>query len=111
MLSDQGFAQPGSIAEFTHPDTFKLLGFNVSDSGHAARWDTSFYAGGIQGFRTDSIAYNTVLPAAVKCATNESCIHPDGAGRNNHNYDQSILSILLRSNGFIYSSTTAERCC
>ena len=38
---------------------------------------------GIQGFRTDSIAYNTVLPAALRCAKDEACIHPDG---NNFEY-------------------------
>lgn len=101
--------QPGSVALFTHPTTFNFLGVNVKDPDHLDKWTVPFYAGGIQGFRADSIAYNVVLTQAVKCAKEELCIHPAGAGRNNHNYDQSVLSVLLRTNGFMYGSDTAER--
>eukprot|EP00040_Diaphanoeca_grandis_P007422 m.40861 g.40861 ORF g.40861 m.40861 type:complete len:576 (-) comp18636_c0_seq1:16-1743(-) len=101
--------QPGTVYSATHENTFRKLGVDPDHPQHKQRWSVPFYAGGIQGFAKNSIATTKVLPLAVECAKSEACIHPEGAGRNNHNYDQSVFSILLRENGFVYSTNVSER--
>lgn len=58
-----------------------------------------FCAGGIQGFVKGSRAESLILKPALECALDEHCIAPPGSGRNNHNYDQSVLATLAHASG------------
>jgi len=58
-----------------------------------------FCAGGIQGFVEGSRAESLILKPALECALDEHCIAPPGSGRNNHNYDQSVLASLAHATG------------
>ena len=47
-----------------------------------------------------SKATGRILPESLRCALHEDCIAPRGSGRENHNYDQSALSIQVYSQGY-----------
>jgi hypothetical protein len=52
-------------------------------------------AGGIQGYRNDSVAITEVLEATISCALNQDCISPEGSNQGNHRFDQSAFSIQM----------------
>jgi len=102
-----------TIGKETHPSLYSKLDDIMKDtlsSSNAngdeyqpmnvqAVMDAPFCAGGIQGFVKGSKAEELILKPALKCALDEHCIAPLGSGRNNHNYDQSVLATLAHANG------------
>ena len=86
--------QSNFVMRKTHVDTFTYLNvLNVHD------FDKPFCSGGIQGYRKNATTTKRILPKVVKCALEETCIAPIGAGRSNHNFDQSVLSIVVYDAG------------
>ncbi len=59
-------------------------------------------AGGIQGYKRDSLAFQSVLPKVIECALQESCMSPPRSSKANHRYDQSAFSLVISSLGFTY---------
>ena len=97
QLLERGYwlaQQSNTVDKKTMPATWERLG--VSEADIAGR---PFCAGGLNGFRRHSAAYNEVLLPAIACAKDESCIAPEGSGRSNHNFDQSVLSVLVWATG------------
>jgi hypothetical protein len=98
-LHDHGYwigSQPNYVGRKTHPQTFSELGVGGEIDFFL---DKQFCAGGLQGYVRGSFAYENILLRAVQCALDEDCIAPVGAGRENHNYDQSVVSILAYNLG------------
>jgi len=57
--------------------------------------NASFCSAMVQGYLRESTAARVLIPTMYQCAIDPNCIAPIGAGRDNHNFDQSILSILV----------------
>lgn len=57
--------------------------------------NASFCSAMVQGYLRDSTAARVLIPTMYRCAIDPDCMAPIGAGRDNHNFDQSILSILV----------------
>jgi hypothetical protein len=91
--------QPNHVNRKTHPQTYARLGV-----APRVVFGRSFCAGGLQGYVRDTYAYRHVLQPAIRCALDEDCIAPDGSGRSNHNYDQSVTSTLFYAHGLTCST-------
>jgi hypothetical protein len=71
----------------------------------AAAFQNQFMcAGGIQGYKRGSQAFQSVLPKVLECALQESCISPPLSSKANHRYDQSAFSLVISSLGFTYAT-------
>eukprot|EP00282_Hemiselmis_andersenii_P007992 CAMPEP_0114121086 /NCGR_PEP_ID=MMETSP0043_2-20121206/6995_1 /TAXON_ID=464988 /ORGANISM="Hemiselmis andersenii, Strain CCMP644" /LENGTH=427 /DNA_ID=CAMNT_0001213753 /DNA_START=56 /DNA_END=1335 /DNA_ORIENTATION=+ len=81
-----------TLPDKIHPSMFKVMGLDPKDFA-----GKDMCAGGIQGYRNDSLAVDEVLSATVACALNPRCIAPDGADQSNHRFDQSAFSINMAS--------------
>jgi len=96
-------SQPNKVWLKTHDDTFRALGVDVNAAEFPQQWrDVPFCAAAIFGFvRTHpSAAYERVVVRAAECALQGAgCLSPPGSGRSNHNFDQSVYSILMRVEG------------
>jgi len=86
--------QSNTIDRKTRKETWEWLGVSK-----AAIKGKSFCAGGLNGFLRNSAAYREVLLPAIACAKDDKCIAPEGSGRATHNFDQSVLSVLVWSTG------------
>ena len=82
--------QPNTIGRKSAPESFRQLGVNQPQYN-----SIQFCAGGMFGFVRDSPSYHQVATLAAQCALKPLCYSPPSAGRDNHNFDQSINSILL----------------
>eukprot|EP00727_Mastigamoeba_balamuthi_P008068 m51a1_g3882 hypothetical protein (847) ;mRNA; r:41906-45119 len=87
--------QKYAVRQVTMPQTPRELGVGELD-----KFDKQFCMGGLQGFVKGSDAERRVLQPSVKCALREECICPKGSGRDTHNFDQSVISIMYQFNGF-----------
>ena len=97
QLVERGYwlaQQSNNVEKKTRRETWEWLG--VSE---AAITGKPFCAGGLNGFMRNSAAYREVLLPAIACAKDETCIAPAGSGRSSHNFDQSVLSVLVWSTG------------
>lgn len=83
--------QSNFVGRKTHPGMFNRLAVEQTDEHN----DVQFCAGGIQGYVKGGAPHQQVLEPLVTCSLDPSCINPPGAGRDNHNYDQSAFTILL----------------
>ena len=86
--------QSNKIDKKTRKETWELLG--VSEAVIKGK---GFCAGGLNGFMRNSAAYREVLLPAIACAKDDRCIAPEGSGRATHNFDQSVLSVLVWATG------------
>lgn len=82
--------QPNTIGRKSAAHSFRQLGVNQAQYN-----DIQFCAGGMFGFVRDSPSYLQVATLAAQCALKPLCYSPPASGRDNHNFDQSINSILL----------------
>lgn len=79
----------GNISSWTHSGMIKYL--NVSKS----MLHKKVCAGGLVGFKWNSLLSTIILKEWVSCAYHKECIAPKGSNRKNHRQDQSALTILL----------------
>ncbi len=54
-----------------------------------------FCAGGVTGLARGRV--ESMLEPALECVLDVNCISPLGSGRNNHQYDQSVLSVVAHA--------------
>ena len=93
LLERDGYflaGQPNTIGHKSLQRTFDQLGV-----AKAPYDDIQFCAGGMFGFVKNAPAYKLIAEQAAMCAMKPSCYSPKGGGRDNHNFDQSINSILV----------------
>jgi hypothetical protein len=89
--------QSNFVGRKTNPLTLSALKLD----GDGVVWrDVPFCAGGLQAWVKGGAAERLVLTPAVACATDERCIDPPVSGRDNHNYDQSVVSALMHMAGY-----------
>ncbi|GLC56016.1 hypothetical protein PLESTB_001055600 [Pleodorina starrii] len=75
--------------------------FNMSDQEYERIKDLPYCAGGFQGFIRGSAAQKRILDPLVACSLDPgSCIAPPGHNRNQHCYDQTAGTLLIRHNNF-----------
>ena len=77
-----------------HPTTVKIL--NTSFIFHK---DQLMCYAGMHGYLASSPVAKQVLERTAACAANPVCIDPSGSGHNNHRYEQSVSSIIIRNLG------------
>eukprot|EP00053_Salpingoeca_punica_P014842 m.135123 g.135123 ORF g.135123 m.135123 type:complete len:422 (+) comp16553_c0_seq6:1566-2831(+) len=97
LLAQGGFfsaQQSNTVGRKTHPDTFAFF-----KQDPRAFDDKPFCAANVQAYIRDSRPARNIVPAMAACALDEDCIAPAGSGRESHNYDQSVLSILAYQHG------------
>jgi hypothetical protein len=73
-----------------HPGTVRWLGLPPPSPNERMCY------GGMQGYKRGSLAARLVLSEAARCALAPSCMDPLGSGHENHRYEQSVISLLLR---------------
>jgi len=87
-----------TIGRETHPGTYPALKKHGAPEFDAAVMGRNpFCAGGVQGLVRGRV--EQILRPAVECALDERCIEPVGSQRGDHNWDQSVLSVLVHATG------------
>ena len=86
--------QPNTIGKKSMAQSFQQLGVEQSQYN-----GIQFCAGGMFGFVRSAPAYQQIAEQAAQCAMKPLCYSPPLAGRDNHNFDQSINSILVYKYG------------
>jgi len=77
------------MTTWCHPSTLVWMQVPESDLGKRCRF------GGAVGFNGESAIARELLDRWCECALSEACIDPPGANRQNHRYDQAVLTALL----------------
>jgi hypothetical protein len=78
-----------ALSRWIHPSTMTY--FELADGELAARTR----AGGVVGVDTTSAVAQALVSEWARLAQVKECISPAGATRENHRFDQSVLSVLL----------------
>lgn len=92
-----GFYSPfskGTIKDWTHHKTLKY--FKVSNDSDLLRKTNLNGANVAADYHNKSATL--IINEWAKCALTKECIAPEGATRENHRYDQAILSVLVHIN-------------
>ena len=87
--------QLGRIGDKTHPETVRKLGIGAKVFARKIAGER-FCAGGLQGYTRGGAGDQLVLQPALRCASDPTCIKPNGARKGTHHFDQSVFSTLLR---------------
>ena len=88
---------PLLVGKQTHRGTYSKLreiGIEVDEDQMSK---VPFCAGGVTGLVRGKV--ESLLEPALSCALDKECIAPIGSGRRNHDYDQSVLSVVAYSTG------------
>lgn len=98
LLQRDGYffgSQPSNtVGRKTAAQTFEQLGVS------AAQFDSLPFCGAAMfGIVRSAPAYSLLAVPAASCALRPSCHAPPGAGRSDHNFDQSTYSILVYKAG------------
>lgn len=92
VLSKNGVYSPtssGTVARWTHPATLKCLGAGFDLLRKPNR------NGAIVGFRADHPGVDALAEKWETCALDKRCIAPTGSDRQNHRWDQALLTVLM----------------
>ncbi len=91
VIEKHGFYSPvskGTIGEWIHPKTIEYL--NVEHD----LLDKRNLSGTVVGFNLECSKAVRFIEKWRECALAKECIAPEGSNRDNHRFDQSILTIL-----------------
>eukprot|EP00941_MAST-03F_sp_MAST-3F-sp1_P000922 g922.t1 len=91
--------QIGNIGDKTLTKTVTKLGLSLDDFYQNISHQP-FCAGGFVGFIQGNENTFKIMSKALDCASRKDCISPKGAVKGNHHFDQSIISTILRHEGF-----------
>lgn len=90
----------------TMQETFdRMKDYGVEELGHYDEIiikNGPFCSGFAMGFDQRE-ASKSILKYALKCARDEGCISPKGANSNNHNFDQSAITIAAYASGLSHA--------
>jgi hypothetical protein len=81
----------GTLGDWTRPKTLQALGL-------AEQADIRNRNGALIGFDPECPTAKEVMNLWLQCALDNDCICPEGATRDNHRFDQSILTGILQAN-------------
>ena len=95
--------QSNKIGKRTHPQSF----FKLKADQFSKHYP--FYSAGLVGFSPSNKKAMSLLDDWALCSRDKDCICPAGSNRWNHNFDQSIFSILLVNYKFHCEDETLTR--
>lgn len=90
---------PGTLADWTHPGMYAFLGLPQGWMG-----DERNLNGACIGFDPRNERALALAREWNEYARDKDCIAPEGAGRDNHRYDQALLSVLAYRAGLAGTS-------
>jgi hypothetical protein len=83
------FGGHSSIARWTHPATAAFMGVPVE------RLTPRMRASGVLGLDPQNARVRELVTRWAAACREPACVTPEGATRRNHNFDQSVLNLLL----------------
>ena len=92
---------PGEVQKpllhMTHRTMFRQLGVDFHSYSNSFNITPHISAGRVL-LVNNSVINKKVLGPLLNCVMRKQCVHPTGATRRNHHFDQSAISIILYQN-------------
>jgi len=86
------------MRDYTHIGMINYLNLPNYKNTSLGHISSGFF--GIRG-GTNTNVYKKIIKPALQCVLNKNCIEPNGASLENHRYDASILTLLLKKNNML----------
>lgn len=109
LISPKGEEVDGFFFIQSTKDTFRKYGFpktleklKLSKTMSSELQDVPMCYGGIQGYSASQKIVNDIIGPMLECALDSRCIDPVGSGHENHRYEMTVLSALIRTHYLEY---------